>query len=115
MKFIKIIAITALLSSAVMAQVRILPIDKAKFIAGARFDFLVEIDGKAKFSELKVSINGKDAAQFFGKKPQNFFKDGVSAYRIDGVSFAQKGEFEVLASYGKEKKRGKIPSRARIC
>lgn len=74
MKFIKIIAITALLSSAVMAQVRILPIDKAKFIAGARFDFLVEIDGEAKFSELKVSINGKDAAQFFGKKPQNFSK-----------------------------------------
>lgn len=27
----------------------------------------------------------------------------MSAYRIDGVSFAQKGEFEVLASYGKEK------------
>lgn len=44
MKFIKIIAITALLSSTVMAQVRILPIDKAKFIAGARFDFLVEIE-----------------------------------------------------------------------
>ncbi len=103
MRVIKTIILMALFSCVALAQVRILPIDKAKFIAGARFDFLVEIDGEAKFSELKVSINGKDAAQFFGKKPQNFFKDGVSAYRIDGVSFAQKGEFEVLASYGKEK------------
>ena len=45
MKFTKILALTAALACVALAEVRILPIDKAKFIVGARFDFLVEIDG----------------------------------------------------------------------
>lgn len=39
MRVIKTIILMALFSCVALAQVRILPIDKAKFIAGARFDF----------------------------------------------------------------------------
>lgn len=84
------------------ADIRILPIDRAKFLQGAKFDFLVEVKGENTPAQ-NVTINGQSAEKFFGKKAQTFTKDGVSAYRINGVSFNKTGEFSVSASAGSEK------------
>ena len=47
---------TAMVSDA--ANVRILPVDTAKFWAGARFDFDVEVSGAKNLENVKVDING---------------------------------------------------------
>lgn len=56
---------TAMVSDA--ANVRILPVDTAKFWAGARFDFDVEVSGAKNLENVKVDINGVPADKFFGK------------------------------------------------
>ena len=49
------------------ANVRILPVDTAKFWAGARFDFDVEVSGAKNLENVKVDINGVPADKFSGK------------------------------------------------
>ncbi len=46
------------------AKISILPIDKARLLAGSRFDFRVEVNG-GKPDSLDVTINGQPAAQVF--------------------------------------------------
>lgn len=86
--------------SLAVADVRILPIDRAKFLQGAKFDLLVESKSD---NVQNVLINGQSAEKFFGKKAEVFTKDGVNAYRINGVSFNKTGDFNVSASAGSEK------------
>jgi alkaline phosphatase len=46
----------------------ILPIDRAIILAGQKFDFRVELNGAiVKKSELKVTVNNKDAEAYFGR------------------------------------------------
>ncbi|MDR1649679.1 MAG: alkaline phosphatase, partial [Synergistaceae bacterium] len=73
-----------------------LPIDRAKFLAGARFDMEVELRG-AKADEITVRIDGRDAAEFFGATPVVKKGDGLSSWRIDGVSFTKPGAVKVEA------------------
>jgi len=110
-----VLFITTLLS--LFAEIRIFPIDRAKFVEGARFDFLVEIDETNEingidFNTLKVLVNNKEASSFFGKPAKRFHtpKDktntqkGVSSYRIDNVSFTSQGSFNVSVEYKGQKK-----------
>ncbi|MCI5851314.1 MAG: alkaline phosphatase [Sutterellaceae bacterium] len=89
-------AILSIGSVANAADIRILPVDTAKFWAGATFDFDVEV---AKASDLKVvsiQVNGKDAGRFFGKKlERKDLGNGVVSFRANGVSFPRTGSFQV--------------------
>ena len=46
--------------------VLILPIDRATILAGALFDFRVEVHAEAMPEDFAVTLNGDDAATFFG-------------------------------------------------
>jgi alkaline phosphatase len=45
-----------------------LPIDRAKFLAGQKFDLEVELRG-ARADEITVRLNGRNAADVFGAAP----------------------------------------------
>lgn len=46
-------------------SVYIAPIDRAKFIAGAKFDFRVELNNLTTIpGSVSITVNGKDAEQF---------------------------------------------------
>ena len=49
------------------AQIRILPVDTAKFWAGAKFDFDVEVSQADQLKNVAVTVNGQPADKFFGK------------------------------------------------
>ncbi len=89
----------AILGGAFQAQasdIRILPVDTAKFWAGARFDFDVEVANAKGLQDVDVTINGQSAEAFFGKKA--VVKDlgnGVTSFRIDDASFAKAGPVEI--------------------
>jgi alkaline phosphatase len=72
----------------------VLPIDRAKFLAGQKFDMEVELRG-AKAEEIKVLLDGKDAAGFFGATPVVKKEDALSSYRVDGVALTQPGAVKV--------------------
>jgi alkaline phosphatase len=98
------LALFALLS-AFGAQAAIYPIDRAHFLAGSRFDFKVELTGKVTAAELKVTINGVDAATFLGGKPQfieNEDGSGGSSLVMRNVAVEVAGRYLVEASAGGE-------------
>lgn len=77
-------------------NITISPIHNAKFLAGQRFDFLVEITNNALSQSqakdtLKVRINGKDVQNYFGKSPRIWIEGSLLSYRIDSVSFQNTG------------------------
>lgn len=58
--------IVLLWATAVSAQT-IYPIDRAEILAGAQFDFKVELPGPVDPAKLKVTVNGADYANAFGR------------------------------------------------
>ncbi len=82
-------------------NVTILPIDKAKFLAGQKFDFAVEI-ANASSADVKVAINGQDAETFFGKKAASVLDGTTARYRIDNVSLDAAGQYTVSVKAGKD-------------
>ena len=81
------------------AEIRILPVDNAKFWAGARFDFDVEVSNARNLQSVDVKVNGVPADKFFGK--QAVTKDlgnGVTSYRIDDVDFSKTGKIAVTVN-----------------
>jgi alkaline phosphatase len=79
----------------------IYPIDKAEILQGARFDFKVEFPGSPAAANVKVTINGQDAATLFGKSSSFVEKeDGgdYSAYWIRQVAFTRPGTYTVEAT-----------------
>ena len=84
------------------SELVVLPIDRAKFLAGAKFDLLVEC--RECGSKVDVKIGGQDAQQFFKKPARLYEEGGVSYYRIDSVSFDKTGPLKLEAKAGKESK-----------
>lgn len=84
----------------VEASFTILPIDRATILAGQKFDFRVELNqGVVKPQDIKVTINGKDAEQFFGTKAQFTNANADSAeLTLRGVSFPKAVSITVNAS-----------------
>ncbi len=79
----------------------IYPLDRAEILTGAKFDFKVEFEGKP--ASGTVTINGEDAATFFGKQPT--FVDGedggnLSAYWLRDVSVPKAGTYVIEATSG---------------
>lgn len=81
------------------SDIRILPVDTAKFWAGAHFDFDVEVSNAKNLQNVDVKVNGIPVDKFFGK--QAVVKDlgnGVTSYRIDDVDFSKTGKIAVTVN-----------------
>jgi len=90
-------------ASASEAKLVVLPIDRAKFLAGQRFDMEVELRGAAA-DEIKVTINGKEAGEFFGAAPVVKKEDSLTSVRFDNVTLNNPGavKVEVEAKAGEQ-------------
>jgi alkaline phosphatase len=62
-----LLALVAVATATPAAAQTIYPITRAGILAGARFDLKVEFPGTVAAADIKVTINGRDAAQVFGK------------------------------------------------
>lgn len=83
-------------------SIYIAPIDKAKFLAGAKFDFRVELrDLTAKPGNVSITVNGQAAETFFGK---SFVKsnehENSEEYTIRDVVFQQPGMYSIRVQAG---------------
>jgi alkaline phosphatase len=81
----------------------IYPIDRAHFLAGARFDFKVEFDRTVPEDAISVRINGVDAATALGKKLQyvgNEDGSNASSLIVRDVTVPAPGKYLVEASDG---------------
>ncbi|WP_281651171.1 alkaline phosphatase [Helicobacter bilis] len=81
-------------------DITILPINNAKFLAGQRFDFLVEIrDSNLNLANtrvaIRVTINDKNITEYFNKSPKIWRDGDIVSYRIDSVSFNDIGNIKV--------------------
>ncbi|HIU63700.1 MAG TPA: alkaline phosphatase [Candidatus Avacidaminococcus intestinavium] len=76
------------------SPVTILPIDRAKFVVGQQFDFLIEVENVAP-QDIKVLIDGKDAATVFGKEAKVSKAGSISTYRIDQVKWNKAGNVRI--------------------
>lgn len=77
----------------------IYPVDTARFLAGSRFDFKVEFDGKVAEKDVKVLINGKPAESILGGKPEFVAEEagvGASALLLRGAHL-RPGKYTVTA------------------
>lgn len=81
------------------ADIRILPVDHAKFWAGARFDFDVEVSNAKNLQNVDVKVNGVPADKFFGKPAvTKDLGNGVTSYHIDDVDFPKAGKIAVTVN-----------------
>jgi alkaline phosphatase len=82
----------------------IYPVDRAEILSGAKFDLKVEFPGKP--ASGSVTVNGQDAAAFFGKTA-SFIEgeDGgqLSAYWLRDVSLPKAGDYAIEAVAGDKK------------
>lgn len=100
------VLLTAAFAASAQAQT-IYPLDRAEILAGAKFDLKVEFPGVVAADKLKVTVDGKDAAEVFGAKPVVVAKeDGhdLTAFWLRGVSLPKAGKVKVEASAGGEAK-----------
>ena len=81
-------------STARAAELVVLPIDRAKFLAGQIFDMEIEIR-EAKADDIKVLIDGKEASEFFGAAPVLKNEDSLTSVRYDGVTLKDPGSYKI--------------------
>jgi alkaline phosphatase len=96
------LAVVAATATPAAAQT-IYPITRAEILAGAKFDFKVEFPGSVPAADIKITINGRDPADVFGKAATvdgNEEGQGHTAYWIRDVSIEQPGAYEVSATAG---------------
>jgi alkaline phosphatase len=99
--------VVCLLATTAGAQT-IYPVDRAEILAGARFDLKVEFPGAVPPSEIKVTINGEDAAKLLGRNPLiDGNEDGLgqTAYWMRSVELPKAGRYVVEATDGKNTKK----------
>ena len=81
----------------------IYPLTRAEILAGSKFDLKVEVPGEVAAADMKVTINGRDAAQVMAKAATvTANEDGLghTAYWIKDASLAVPGKYEVKAVAG---------------
>ena len=81
------------------SPITVLPIDNAKFLAGQKFDFAVEV-ANATSDKVNVTINGKSADKFFGKDADVKLDGTTARYRINQVSFNEAGSYDINVKAG---------------
>jgi alkaline phosphatase len=99
-----------------MAQT-IYPIDRAEILAGARFDFKVELPAGATAGTTEVTIDGRPATDVLGLRPGTSATPGIrtplqaefieaedggdrAAYWLRGVSLPVPGTYTIVARHG---------------
>lgn len=85
-----------------VSNISMMPIDRAKFLVGQKFDFEIEVKNDTPASAIEVMVNGLAAEAFFGKQAVRKF-DKVSTYRINEVAFPQAGKVAVVVTVKTEK------------
>lgn len=85
-----------------VSNINIMPIDRAKFLVGQKFDFEIEVKNDTPASAIEVMVNGLAAEVFFGKQAVIKF-DKMSTYRINEVAFPQAGKVAVTVTVKTEK------------
>lgn len=96
-----LVALSALASAAVGQT--IYPIDRAQILTGATFDFKVEFPGAVAASDIKVTIDGEDAAKVLGREPLIAVDEdglGHTAYWIRGARMAKPCTATIEATAG---------------
>lgn len=89
-------AMFASVMSADAANIRILPVDTAKFWAGARFDFDVEVADAKNLGNVEIKINGESAEKVLGKPlEKKVLENGVVSFRANDVSFGKAGDYKI--------------------
>ncbi|MCL4424291.1 MAG: alkaline phosphatase [Firmicutes bacterium] len=80
-------------------SIRILPIDRAKFLAGQTFDLRVETSGLSNpVKTFSVKINGVAAEDFFQRyASRTESAAGAAEYTLRGISFPEPGNYDVQA------------------
>src|SRR6185503_12332118 len=97
------LAVLAVSGGQPAAAQTIYPLTRAEILVGAKFDFKVEFSNTTAPKDVKVTVNGRDAAQVFGKAPiveANEEGLGHLAYWIRDVSLERPGTYEVRATAG---------------
>jgi alkaline phosphatase len=107
-RFVAAAAAIAILLAVSPGQAQtVYPIDRAEILSGARFDFKVEFPGLVDPAAIKVTLNGEDHAQAFGK-PATFIEreDGKeqSALILRDVVLSQPGTYQVLVTDGRTRR-----------
>ncbi|THF83545.1 alkaline phosphatase [Cohnella fermenti] len=83
------------------ASVYVAPIDRAEFLAGAKFDFRVELnDLSSDPGAVSITINGKEAADVFGKPYVKTSTDTSKEFTIRDVAFSVPGVYTVAVKAG---------------
>jgi alkaline phosphatase len=96
------LALAALTGAPALAQ-SIYPINRAEILVGSKFDFKVELEGNVAPADIKVTINGRDAAAVFSGNPTIVVNEeglGHTAYWLRDVSLSAPGSYEVIAAAG---------------
>ena len=96
-----IVALSALATAAVGQT--IYPIDRAQILTGATFDFKVEFPGAVAASDIKVTIDGEDAAKVLGREPLIVLDEdglGHTAYWIRGARMTKPCTATIEATAG---------------
>jgi alkaline phosphatase len=99
---ITVLAIMVAFGSAQATKITILPVTGAKFLAGAKFDFRVELsDLKSASRDLEITVQGKKAETFFRKPLVKSAGEGEKAasienYMVRDVSLNTTGTLEVI-------------------
>ncbi|HEY3308147.1 MAG TPA: alkaline phosphatase [Desulfuromonadaceae bacterium] len=88
------------------SPITVLPIDRAKFVVGQMFDFLVEVKD-ANSARVQVTVNGMAADQYFGKAAAIKLDGSLASYRINQVAFKNSGKMEIAVKAGTETRRVK--------
>lgn len=100
---IALVLVTALLAGLLPAgantggtKITVLPIDRAKVLAGQKFDFQAEatnLPGEAKYWEIEV--NGQPIASYFGQEGETSGDDKTVRYTLRDVAFKTVGTVTV--------------------
>jgi alkaline phosphatase len=100
----KLLAAASLGSAALIAPATaqtVYPLTRAEILAGSKFDFKVELPGAVAPGQIKVTVNGTDAAKVFGKEPTIEVSDDGPArtdYWLRQVSLPKAGTYDVTAT-----------------
>jgi len=100
-------ALLATTAAPVAAQT-IYPLNRAEILAGSKFDLKVEFPGSPAAGTVKVTVDGRDAAEVFAKRPMIVeWEDGndLTAYWLRNVTLTAPGRHEVVATVGDQSRK----------
>lgn len=92
----------ALLSGAATAQT-IYPIDRAEILAGSRFDLKVEFPGVVARDSIRLTINGRDAKDMFGREAEFIEREdgqAASSVILRDAALTAPGRYVAIATDG---------------